>query len=110
MSRLGIDEPRYEPFTVRSSATRLTAGMLKDWDGCGRPTVTGGFAPARTAPRSADNPTPPRPKTTALRPGRSWAVFTTAPTPVSTAQPNSAAISGGSDGSIFTADRADTTA
>jgi hypothetical protein len=37
-------------------------------------------------------------------------VFTTAPTPVITAHPNSAAISGGRDGSIFTAECAEITA
>jgi hypothetical protein len=38
------------------------------------------------------------------------AVFSTAPTPVKTAQPNSAASSNGNSGSIFTSDRRDTTA
>ena len=40
---------------------------------------------------------------------RGIAVFTTAPTPVITAQPNSAAISGGRSRSTRTAERADTT-
>ena len=40
---------------------------------------------------------------------RSAAALTTAPTPVSTAQPNSAAISNGSSGSTFTAERSETT-
>ena len=47
-----------------------------------------------------DSPTPPAPMTTTLSPGSTRAVLSTAPMPVVTAQPMSAAISGGVDGSI----------
>src|SRR5437660_1560990 len=50
-----------------------------------------GEQPARTAPATADSPTPPTPKITKLCPGRAPAVFHTEPTPVGTAQPKSAA-------------------
>ena len=55
-------------------------------------------APASFAPRTALNPTPPRPTTATDWPGSTLAVLTTAPTPVSTAQPNSAASSRGKAG------------
>ena len=45
-----------------------------------------------------------------MAPAGTCAVLTTAPTPVSTAQPNSAASSNGSSGSILTSERRDTTA
>ena len=67
-------------------------------------------APASFAPRTALKPTPPRPTTATDCPGSSFAVLTTAPTPVSTAQPNSAASSSGRSGSIFTHDSRATTA
>src|SRR5262245_12981875 len=67
-------------------------------------------APAATAPMSDASPTPPRPMTATLAPAGTFAVLTTAPTPVSTAQPNSAAWSSGSSGSILTIDRRDTVA
>src|SRR5947209_5043717 len=40
MSSAGSHDPRYEPRSVRSSATRLTAGISSIRCGCGRPTVT----------------------------------------------------------------------
>ena len=46
----------------------------------------------------------------AARPTRTCAVLTTAPTPVSTAQPNSAASSSGTSGSILTTEWRDTVA
>jgi hypothetical protein len=66
-------------------------------------------APAARAPSSAARPTPPSPKTATLSPICTCAAFTAAPTPVRTAQPNSAAISYGMSLSILTADRAETT-
>jgi hypothetical protein len=66
-------------------------------------------APAVRAPSSAARPTPPSPNTATLSPILTRAELTAAPTPVSTAQPNSAAISNGSELSTFTADLADTT-
>ena len=68
------------------------------------------LAPAHTAPSTAASPTPPSPITAAVCPIASFAVLTTAPTPVSTAQPNSAASASGSSGSIFTSERRDTVA
>ena len=68
------------------------------------------LAPEASAPSSDASPTPPRPMTATVEPARTCAVFTTAPTPVSTAQPKSAASSSANSGSIFTAERRETTA
>src|SRR3546814_17357069 len=51
--------------------------------------------PASFAPSRPDRPTPPSPITATFCPGRTPAVFSAAPTPVITAQPNTAAISSG---------------
>ena len=51
-------------------------------------------APARAAPMTHDRPTPPRPMTATLAPAGTAAVLTTAPTPVETQQPMSAATAG----------------
>ena len=75
-----------------------------------RSTATICRAPASFAPRTTLNPTPPRPTTATDWPGSTFAVLTTAPTPVSTAQPNRAASSSGRSGSIFTQDSRATTA
>ena len=48
--------------------------------------------------------------TATVAPAGTFAVLTTAPTPVSTAQPNSAASSSGSSGSILTSERRETVA
>jgi hypothetical protein len=61
-------------------------------------TATMGLAPASAAPMTAANPTPPSPKTATDAPGSTRAVFTTAPTPVTTAHPNRAAASSGRAG------------
>ena len=53
------------------------------------------LAPASFAPMMMLRPTPPAPNTATLLPGRRWAVLSTAPTPVVTAQPMSAATVGG---------------
>jgi hypothetical protein len=66
-------------------------------------------APASRAPSSAARPTPPGPNTATWWPISMSALLTAAPTPVSTAQPNSAAISNGRSFGTFTADRALTT-
>jgi hypothetical protein len=52
-------------------------------------------APARRAPCTAFSPTPPRPITTTLSPGRTRAVFTAAPRPVGTPQARRQALSAG---------------
>ena len=67
--------------SARASSHRDSAGS----------TATIGSAPASRAPCSALSPTPPSPKTTTDSPGRTRAELSTAPTPVSTAQPSSAA-------------------
>ncbi len=67
-------------------------------------------APAACAPSSADNPTPPRPTIATVAPRGMRALLMAAPTPVSTAQPNRAAMSRGSSGSIFTRVPRETTA
>ncbi|MCY1422386.1 hypothetical protein D9M71_380630 [compost metagenome] len=48
-------------------------------------------APANTAPLIAARPMPPQPITATVSPGRTLAVLNTAPVPVVTAQPSSAA-------------------
>ena len=68
-----------------------------------------GLAPSATAPITALSPTPPRPITTTDSPACTFAVWRTAPIPVVTAQPMSAAISGGVLGSILIAADAATT-
>ena len=59
-------------------------------------------APASAAPLTADSPTPPQPITATVEPGSTLAALNTAPTPVITPQPTSAARSSGISGSIFT--------
>ena len=68
-----------------------------------------GQAPEATRARSEFSPTPPRPTTAELRPGATCAVFTTAPTPVITAQPNSEATLSGARLSIPTTELSCTT-
>ncbi len=51
-------------------------------------------APASAAPITHDSPTPPRPMTATLAPAGTSAVLRTAPTPVETQQPMSAATPG----------------
>src|SRR5260221_12641704 len=67
-------------------------------------------APTRFAPNSILSPTPPRPTIATELPPGTFAVFTTAPTPVRTAQPNSPASWAGNEESTLMADRRDTTA
>src|SRR5207237_1307181 len=59
-------------------------------------------APARAAPLTSDSPTPPQPITATVEPGSTLAALNTAPTPVTTPQPTSAARSSGISGSILT--------
>jgi hypothetical protein len=73
-------------------------------------TATIGSAPASAAPITADSPTPPQPTMQVGAPGGTWAVFTTAPIPVATAQPINAATSGGTAAEIGTQAAAGTTA
>src|SRR5579875_211752 len=54
-------------------------------------TATTGHAPHTRAPMRQLRPTPPSPKTATLAPGGTRAVLRTAPTPVRTAHPKSAA-------------------
>ena len=58
---------------------------------------------------TADSPTPPSPMTTTLDPGSTGSVFVTAPTPVATQHPISAATSGGVPSGIGIAAAAGTT-
>ena len=67
-------------------------------------------APASTAPIRPLRPTPPRPTMATELPGSILPVFTTAPTPVTTAQPNSAATSSGRLLSMTTIEPRSTTA
>ena len=66
-------------------------------------------APASAAPMTADSPTPPSPITATLEPGSTGSVFVTAPTPVATQHPISAATSGGVPSGIGIAAAAGTT-
>ena len=59
-------------------------------------------APAIAAPLIAERPTPPQPMTATVLPTSTFAVLMTAPTPVVTPQPMSAARSSGISGRIFT--------
>lgn len=61
--------------------------------------------PAGSRVSSDENPTPPSPTTAARDPASMRAVLKTAPAPVSTAQPNSAASSQARPGSIRTTER-----
>jgi hypothetical protein len=67
-------------------------------------TAITGQAPLAIAPIIVLRPTPPIPKTTTELPGLTWAVLTTAPTPVIIAQLNKTALSSGKDGSTTTKD------
>ena len=58
---------------------------------------------------TTESPTPPSPKTTTPSPGRTRAVFSTAPTPVETQQPMSAAAEGSMSSGTGTAATAGTT-
>ncbi len=60
-------------------------------------------APDSRAPWIAAMPTPPQPMTATLAPGSTRAVLITAPTPVITPHPTSAAISNGTSSGILTA-------
>ena len=59
-------------------------------------------APAMAAPLTADRPTPPQPMMATSMPGSTLAVWKTAPTPVITPQPMSAARSSGMSSRTFT--------
>jgi hypothetical protein len=67
-------------------------------------------APATIAPSRHDRPTPPSPTTATVSPAFTSAVFTAAPTPVTTAQPNSAASCIGTSAGIFCTELRGTTA
>jgi hypothetical protein len=58
-------------------------------------TATSGAAPAIRPPCTAFSPTPPQPNTASDSPASTRAVLSTAPTPVITEQPISAALSSG---------------
>jgi hypothetical protein len=60
-------------------------------------------APASRAPWMTEIPTPPQPMITTVEPGRTCAVLRTAPTPVSTPQAISAAVSNGTSESTLIA-------
>ena len=56
---------------------------------------------AMTRPWMTLRPMPPRPKTAAVEPGRTFAVFNTAPMPVVIPQPSRQTLSSGAAGLIF---------
>ena len=109
-----ISKPKSTPPPVRSFTLAIASGSLaltvsvapslrassslSSW----MSSATTWLAPATCAPNSALSPTPPRPTTATRAPGNTCAVLSAAPTPVSTAQPNSAASSNGRLRSIFT--------
>src|SRR5512132_1483264 len=83
-----------------ASTVSVVAGSLKNSSfGSTTSTATIDEAPAIRAPWIAESPTPPHPITRAESPGRTFAVFSTAPTPVMTAHPSRATCSSGRDGS-----------
>ena len=65
-------------------------------------TATIGYALATEAAITEARPTPPSPNTATDWPGRTVAVLRTAPAPVSTAQPKSAAVRNGTSGGTTT--------
>src|SRR5262245_5714179 len=67
-------------------------------------------APARRAPCTTERPTPPSPVTSTLAPSSTRASFSTAPTPVWTAQPITQATSSGTSAGMRTAPVAGTSA
>src|SRR4029077_11602036 len=73
-------------------------------------TATISAAPTRLAAKRALRPTPPRPTTATEQPADTFAVLITAPTPVRTATPNTAASRAGKEASTLIAERRDTTA
>ena len=68
------------------------------------------LAAAIAAPCTMFRPTPPQPTTATVSPGRTFAVLSTAPTPVMTAQPISASSISGRSSSTLIAVCAGTTA
>ena len=74
-----------------------------------RSTAITGSAPTSPRPSRIACPTPPHPSTTADSPGRTRAVFVTAPTPVVTAHPIRAATGNGTSSGIVTAADSGTT-
>ena len=74
-----------------------------------RSTATIGFAPASRAAATTWSPTPPQPMTATESPGWTPAALRTAPIPVTTAQPRSAACQSGSSRGSGTAPPAATT-
>ena len=68
-----------------------------------------GAAPTAARPITADSPTPPQPITAARCPARTCALRQTAQIPVVTAQPTSAATSGGTSSGIGTHDASGST-
>ena len=76
---------------------------------CIRSTAMMGSAPIMAAPCTAFSPTPPAPNTATLSPGRTCAPFTTAPTPVMTAQLTTAAFSSDMSSRILRTDFSDIT-
>src|SRR5713226_4358189 len=83
--------PSVEPNDVASSSFRgtVSTAMIRS-------------DPASNAPWITFNPTPPTPNTATLLPAVTAAVLNTAPTPVITAQPISAALSSGASSGSFT--------
>src|SRR5215469_584059 len=59
-------------------------------------------APAMAAPLTAERPMPPQPNTATVEPAGTFAVLMTAPAPVMTPQPTSAATFSGMSSAIFT--------
>ena len=88
------------------AAPRLLA--VSSLDGVASTAITGS-APTATAAIRAESPTPPQPITATRSPGRTRAVFHTAPTPVVTAQPIRLATSNGTASGSRTHERSGTT-
>ena len=96
----------FTPFSASSGAKTAVAPSCRASSrlaGTGS-TAMMGQAFATSAPITEASPTPPRPKMATDWPGRTEAVLRTAPAPVSTAQPKSAAVWSGTSLGITTAD------
>ncbi len=107
--------PWVRSFTAFSASSGGMAAVAPSWSASSRLAGTGstammGQALATTAPITEASPTPPRPKMATDCPGRTAAVLSTAPAPVSTAHPKRAAVWMGTSRGTTTADSRATTA
>ena len=114
-SKVTSAPPPVTSFTPCSASSGAKAWVAPSSRASWRLAATGSTATMVTAPATCAaiteaRPTPPSPKTATDWPGRTAAVLSTAPAPVSTAQPKSAAVWSGTSAGMTTADSRATTA